>query len=176
LAISRILSSPDKPGKDSHLSIPSENGIPLAGMRLTRDHQTGRPIPYSVLHQIGFTVPRRLPFGRWALTPPFHPYPALRAGRFVFCGTFRHHGLTPAVPPLSRGISPCGVRTFLYPDASGQREPANRLKNKSRIIAHHKGPGQSHFMLHSPDPAAGSLKSLHQFLHRKQIGSPVDST
>ena len=31
--------------------------------------------PYSVLLQAGFTVPSPLPSTRWALTPPFHPYP-----------------------------------------------------------------------------------------------------
>jgi len=31
--------------------------------------------PYSVLLPVGFTVPRTLPPARWALTPPFHPYP-----------------------------------------------------------------------------------------------------
>jgi len=32
--------------------------------------------PYSVLLPVGFTVPLPLPVARWALTPPFHPYPA----------------------------------------------------------------------------------------------------
>jgi len=32
--------------------------------------------PYSVLLPVGFTVPLPLPEARWALTPPFHPYPA----------------------------------------------------------------------------------------------------
>ena len=32
--------------------------------------------PYSVLLPVGFTVPSPLPETRWALTPPFHPYPA----------------------------------------------------------------------------------------------------
>ena len=26
---------------------------------------------------MGFSVPRRLRFARWSLTPPFHPYPQL---------------------------------------------------------------------------------------------------
>ena len=32
--------------------------------------------PYSVLLPVGFAMPRTLPSARWALTPPFHPYPA----------------------------------------------------------------------------------------------------
>ena len=55
--------------------------------------------PYSVLLPVGFTVPVPLPVPRWALTPPFHPYPSPRerlAGRFAFCGTF------PGVAPAGR--------------------------------------------------------------------------
>src|SRR5262245_33079408 len=66
--------------------------------------------PYSVLLPVGFTVPLPLPVARWALTPPFHPYPAgtsaptgrlarkgraeVQAGRSAFCGTFP--GVAPA--------------------------------------------------------------------------------
>lgn len=42
--------------------------------------------PYSVLHQVGFTVPRLLPAARCALAAPFRPYPT-EAGRYAFCGT-----------------------------------------------------------------------------------------
>ena len=31
--------------------------------------------PYLVLLQAGLAMPSRLPGPRWALTPPFHPYP-----------------------------------------------------------------------------------------------------
>jgi len=34
-------------------------------------------IPYLALHLMGFSVPPRLRLERWALAPPFHPYPAL---------------------------------------------------------------------------------------------------
>ena len=36
-----------------------------------------RPIAftYAALLRVGFAVPRSLPSARWALTPPFHPYP-----------------------------------------------------------------------------------------------------
>ena len=34
-------------------------------------------VPYLALHPMGFSVPRRLRFERWALTPPFHPYQRL---------------------------------------------------------------------------------------------------
>jgi len=43
---------------------------------------------YLVLLPVGFTMPALLPAPRWALTPPFHPYPESDSGRFAFCGTF----------------------------------------------------------------------------------------
>src|SRR5207253_2995925 len=32
--------------------------------------------------RLGVTVPRLLPGARWALTPPFHPYPWIKGGLF----------------------------------------------------------------------------------------------
>jgi hypothetical protein len=46
---------------------------------------------------MGFTVPLGLLLERWALTPPFHPYPA-ETGRFIFCCTGRQHFLADALP------------------------------------------------------------------------------
>jgi hypothetical protein len=50
------------------------------------------------LHRMGFIVPRRLPSGRWAFTPPFHPCRAAHSSaprRSVFCDTFHRPGLAP---------------------------------------------------------------------------------
>ena len=57
---------------------------------------------------VGLAVPVRLPVPRWALTPPFHPYPS-GDGRSVLCGAI------PGVAPAGRypAPSPHGVRTFL---------------------------------------------------------------
>jgi len=44
--------------------------------------------PYSVLLPVGFAVPPLLPGARWALTPPFHPYPAGKSARLSWPG---HH-------------------------------------------------------------------------------------
>ena len=41
----------------------------------TRGYGTGRPATYFALHRKGFFVPSRSRVTRWALTPPFHPYP-----------------------------------------------------------------------------------------------------
>src|SRR5882757_4275361 len=88
--ISRILSGACAPGS-SFLSTSAEADLPHHGaacappdgMRLTRDYPTGRRVPYLVLHRIGFFEPPSLPSARWALTPPFHPYPERAALRRV---------------------------------------------------------------------------------------------
>ncbi len=71
--------------------------------------------PYLALLPVGLAVPELLPAPRWALTPPFHPYPlgvpaSRTKGRFHFCGAFRR------VAPPGRYPAPflLGVRTFLY--------------------------------------------------------------
>src|SRR5256714_15402064 len=48
--------------------------------------QLERPGPglaaYLALLRLGVTVPRLSPGARWALTPPFHPYPWIKGGLF----------------------------------------------------------------------------------------------
>lgn len=123
-AVSRILSRPLRAG-ERHLS-----RQPIPGTRTAcAVPDTGRiRVPYWALLPGRFSLPRRLRAGRWALTPPFHPYrqPCGRR-RFVFCGTVCHGRLSPSVPagmpayPLTeassatgfRGPAPYGVRTFL---------------------------------------------------------------
>ncbi len=70
-------------------------------MRHTRGYWTGRPATYFALHQKGFFLPPTSPSARWALTPPFHPYPSDPPygganGRYVFCDTVRRRALTRA--------------------------------------------------------------------------------
>jgi len=64
--------------------------LPDASSDTTRELRTGRPqtFSYLVLLRMGFTMPFLSPGKRWALTSPFHPYPAFKAGRYIFCGTF----------------------------------------------------------------------------------------
>src|SRR5204862_7171383 len=62
---------------------------------------------YLALLRLGVAVPRPLPNARWALTPPFHPYP-LATGRSVLCGPVRRlaaPGRYLAVCPLELGLS-----------------------------------------------------------------------
>lgn len=55
----------------------SQQPVPGTGLGNPR-HGAGRPaIPYLALHPMGFSVPPGLRLERWALAPPFHPYPAL---------------------------------------------------------------------------------------------------
>lgn len=79
-------------------------------------------VPYLALLPMGFSVPRRLLDGRWALTPPFHPYRYDRSrsgGLFsVALSVGWPFGFSARVYPNPhrlglRGIAPCGVRTFL---------------------------------------------------------------
>src|SRR3989449_3243968 len=73
--------------------------------------QLQRPGPglaaYLALLRLGVTVPRPLPAARWALTPPFHPYPWIK-GRSVFCGPIRRLAAPRrylAVCPTELGLS-----------------------------------------------------------------------
>ncbi len=76
-------------------------------------HGSSRPSDYrsdklilSALLQMGFTWHKALPQCRWALTPPFHPYPINRA--VYFCCTFLRvasTGISPASCPVKLGLS-----------------------------------------------------------------------
>ena len=68
---------------------------------------------YAALLRMGFAVPRSLPIARWALTPPFHPYPDDRdppgglfsvalSSRSPSPGVTRHPALwSPDFPPAA---------------------------------------------------------------------------
>ena len=83
-------------------------------------------VPYLALLPGRFSVPRRLRFGRWALTPPFHPDPGLSDGAVcflwhclspeTFVSSARGHAGLPGFAPGAAGFlgpAPWGVRTFL---------------------------------------------------------------
>ena len=54
--------------------------ISLYGSSRPSDYRSDKPI-LSALLRMGFTWHKALPQCRWALTPPFHPYP--QSGRFI---------------------------------------------------------------------------------------------
>ena len=72
---------PGKPGFGRHFSRSLARPRRLRAMRHTRGCGTGRPAAYFALHQTGFFLPPASPLARWALTPPFHPYPERAALR-----------------------------------------------------------------------------------------------
>ncbi len=94
--------------------------------------------PCLALHRMGFLVPRRLPAGRWALTPPFHPYPkrpnTKRApGGLSFCDTFHRRPACAGRPPrVFRGMLPCGVRTFLSSRSQSDHLPNGECTSLAR--------------------------------------------
>ncbi len=142
-AVSRILSAPVA-GGENHLS-----QRPIPGTRpACANRGAGRSgVSYLALHPMGFSVPRRLLFERWALTPPFHPYHAPLAKRRAVCFLWhcpsgRLAASPPACIPAScvgparlRGIAPCGVRTFLLP-----RLAPGAILRPSKITVNIPGP------------------------------------
>ena len=72
---------------ENHLSERPVPGIRTAVAALAR---AAPKIPYLALLPMGFSVPRQLPGGRWALTPPFHPCraPLPERRRFAFLWHF----------------------------------------------------------------------------------------
>ena len=113
MAVSRILSSPRLAPGPVRPFVSSRALRPVRSLRtatITRrspaasaagsGRQPGSSC--SVLHRMGFFVPPDLRPGRWALTPPFHPFRPTCAGRWsVFCDTFRWPGLSPLPPARS---------------------------------------------------------------------------
>src|SRR5271170_1140651 len=102
----------------------------------------------------GLPCPRALQPGRCALTAPFHPYPPLRDGRFLLCGTSRLQALTPESRTLSGTLS-CGVRTFLPRSANTPRQrssgkPAD-ISLREEIEAIHSEVCRSGTGLHFPN-------------------------
>ena len=92
----------------------TSRGLPAARRRTLRRLRRGRSGPdlaaYLALLQLGVAVPPLLPGARWALTPPFHPYLALRQG-----GLFSV-ALSVALRRPGVAWQPAlGARTFLEP-------------------------------------------------------------
>ena len=106
-AVSRILSA--RPARasqgENHLSEQPVPGTYPAGAR----NEAGRfVVPYLALLPMGFSVPRRLLFERWALTPPFHPYPLARLrgqrGGMFSVALSVEKVFRPLLPGVSRSI------------------------------------------------------------------------
>ena len=101
-AVSRILSAPNSCGRRESFVSAASTRNPFR----CAERGAGRSgVPYLALHPMGFSVPPRLRLERWALTPPFHPYPRL----------FRSAGGLVSVA-LSVG-TPRGMASRVYPTA-----------------------------------------------------------
>lgn len=105
----RIASGLKQPTRGSQLFALASKTPFIRKSELRASIRAGPALPsYLALLHAGFSVPRMLPSGRWALTPPFHPcqmrstergglpvFPkacrrgASITGGFIFCGTFR---------------------------------------------------------------------------------------
>jgi hypothetical protein len=99
-------------------------------------------IPYLALLPMGFSVPPGFRSERWALTPPFHPYPVRVATNAavsfsVALSVGTPHGIAARVYPGARtsrlrGIAPYGVRTFLPQRSPGAIPRPSRIKEPSQ--------------------------------------------
>ena len=97
--------------------------------RSTRSYSDELRTTCMNLHPVRFTVPSMSPSKRWALTPPFHPYPDSKpSGRSVFCGT--GYPVTRIFPLGSTVL--VGVRTFLPPSPRLRRASPLNLEELAR--------------------------------------------
>ncbi len=91
--------------------------------------------PYLALLPVGLALPPLLPAARWALTPPFHPYPKVPAEAAVRGGLFS--------VALSVGLPRPGVtrhRIFLESGLSSTLLPRPRSSSLPRPPALASGP------------------------------------
>ena len=103
-AVSRVLS-----WTTIHLGQPSPTASSnLPGSPLRRAVRTfARVLPYLVLLQAGFTVPRSVATRAVRSYRTFSPLPAPKCRRYIFCGTF--HGLASS----RRYLAPCPMEPGL---------------------------------------------------------------
>jgi hypothetical protein len=87
--------------------------------------------PYSVLLLAGLAMPSLSPGTRWALTPPFHPYPASPRLRRAVCFLWRYPWGRPrrALPAAMSSWSP----DFPRPPCGSRDRPAVWSVRKVRV-------------------------------------------
>ena len=111
-------------------------------MRHTRDSRTGRPVPYFVLHRIGFSLPSASLPARWALTPPFHPYPAEVTVRVKVKVDF-----SPFTPPFHSHSPPGGIFSVaLSVTAASPAVPRLEQKRFRPAALRPTGPARQRFL------------------------------
>ena len=116
------------------LSPDTSSNLPGSNMGHAKD-------PYSVLLQVGFTLPTSLPMPRCALTAPFHPYFGTFIGQShqnYEAVYFLWHFPSVYLPRRYLAPSPFGARTFLPACAErlpGQLPPRDYSNTVSITIA-----------------------------------------
>ena len=146
-------SVPPANGRDDHSSGPSIAGRFSRPTRTPQAYDGPTPCgarnPYSVLLLAGLAMPSLSPGPRWALTPPFHPYPGRNRGGLLSVA-------------LSLGSPPAGVtRRHVIVEPGLSSTARRRPRSPGRLVRALSGPprarGQarrsSHFV-----PSGGDLR------------------
>lgn len=133
------------PGSDKPDSVVGGSSVCAAGLPARWVHSTRRPFGnaaccLNLLHT-GLAVPTLLPEPRWALTPPFHPYPwSYDPGRFAFCCAFRHHAPSLAEEHRMPGRYPAyfcslesGLSSAPAQEATWPRSPAPEERHTIKV-------------------------------------------
>src|SRR6185369_15725584 len=105
---------------------------------------------------MGFTVPRTLPPARWALTPPFHPYPRRRIGSGGFAFSVALSSRSPS-PGVTRHPALWSPDFELARAFARNSEPAADFGERELVVA----------MRHQPfldDVALALVESLQRVL------------
>jgi hypothetical protein len=125
--ISRVLS----PSCDGGRSFLSACGRPhtLAANPRRLDHRGLLLAAYLALLPLGFAVPSPLPWTRWALTPPFHPYLLAEAVCFLW-----HYPSRASACPGVTWQRVQGARTFLGAAETATRSPGGSLAVESNRL------------------------------------------
>ena len=140
--VSRVLYGPCPRGQErgghsswTHVAMRLTQPTRTAGRKQPSGFPPRRP--YSVLLPVGFAVPPLLPGARWALTPPFHPYPRKPVPR----GTGSRGGLLSVA--LSLGSPPPAINRHRVSVQPGLSSPAAfrrmRVRPPGRLTARIKG-------------------------------------
>ena len=123
--------------------------------------------PYSALLRVGLAVPVLLPVLRWALTPPFHPYPAGGAVSFLWrfpwgCPRRALPGTLPSwSPDFPRAIRPAVIQ----PSAQGGRYGEWGRASSPKAV----GVGGGGLASGAPRPGLRGLR--REYLGQDEIGS-----
>ncbi len=92
--------------------------------------------PYSALLRVGLAVPSLLPRPRWALTPPFHPYPASGAvsSLWRFPWGYPRRALPGTLPSWSPDFPRDQGPAVIQPSAQAAGYPSSPLATRAQLL------------------------------------------